>query len=521
MKTPASVALVGNADRSEVAEHVLELAEFVADFIWEVNPKGEYTFVGGAVEEMPGYRPEELLGRHYLDIIAPEQRHIVGRAAAEAFENLQEVHNLRNELVARDGRRVVVLTNGEPILSEDGRLAGYRGADRDVTSLFTKENELRRFKSAIDGSNFGVAIASPKGELTYVNAAFARDHGYTPQELIGRHLSVLHTEGQMPTVEKLIARLRGSGRMEPVEVEHMRRDGTTFPMLMVGSMVRDDDGHPVGMTVSASDISAQKQASKNLAAALDHALESDRLKSACLSTLSHEIRTPLNHIIGFADLISHTSTEPQTKAYAERISASGDDFLALVTDLIQLTLADQSEIKPRQEPFALSAFFDGLGRNCGAMLAQSGKGQLLSLNMEPDPTPGHDLRLGDQRKIGQILFNLYRNALKFTPADKEGKITIGYHQRPGDGDIVRFTVRDTGPGIPEEKHSMLFRPFRQGEEGSMCREHRGLGIGLAMSSKIAAILGATLHFEPVDGGGACFVLDVPLPPAPPHSLPPS
>jgi len=521
MKAPASVALVGNADRQEVAEHVLELAEFVGDFLWEINAKGEYTFVGGGVEQMLDYKPEELLGRHYLDIIAPEQRHIVGRIAAEAFENQQEVHNLRNELVARDGHRVVVLTTGEPIVSPEGRLLGYRGADRDVTSLFTRENELRRFKSAIDGSNFGVAMSTPKGELTYVNEAFARDHGYTPEELVGRHISVLHTEGQMPTVEKLIAQMRASGRMDPVEVEHLRRDGTTFPMLMVGSMVRDDDGRPVGLTVSALDISAQKKASRDLAEALEHAVESDRLKSAFLSTLSHEFRTPLNHIIGFADLISHTTQEPETKAYAERISASGDDFLAMVVELTQLTLADQSEIKPRNEPFSLLTFFDELGRNFAGMLSQSGKGLQITLDMEPDLAGTVDVRLGDQRKIGQILLNLYRNALKFTPADREGKITVSYHERPGNDDVVRFSVRDTGPGIPEDKRSMLFRPFRQGEEGTMCREHRGLGIGLAMSAKIAAILGANLRFEPADGGGACFVLDVPLPAAPPHSLAPA
>ena len=188
-------------------------------------------------------------------------------------------------------------------------------------------------------------------------------------------------------------------------------------------------------------------------------------------------------------------------------------------DLIQLTLADQSEIKPRREPFSLMAFFDDLGRNFATMLAQSGKGRRISLDMEPDPTEVHDVRIGDPRKIGQILLNLYRNALKFTPADQDGKITVTYHERPGAGDVVRFTVRDTGPGIPEDRRSMLFRPFRQGEEGTMCREHRGLGIGLAMSSKIAAVLGASLSFEPADGGGACFVLDVPLPPAPRHSLP--
>jgi PAS domain S-box-containing protein len=254
MKTHAGLALVGDADPQTLGEHVIELADFIGDFLWEVNAKGEYTFVGGGVEEMLGYRPEELLGRHYLDIIAPEQRHIVGRAAAEAFDKLERVHNLRNELVARDGHRVTVLTNGEPILSPDGRLVGFRGADRDVTDLFARENELRRFKSAIDTSNFGVAMSTPSGELTYVNESFARDHGYTPDELIGRPISVLHSAGQMPTIERLLAGLRASGRMPPVEVEHLRRDGSTFPMLMVGSMVRDDNGRPVGMTVSALDI---------------------------------------------------------------------------------------------------------------------------------------------------------------------------------------------------------------------------------------------------------------------------
>lgn len=134
----------------------------------------------------------------------------------------------------------------------------------DIVAKKIAEEEIRRFKTIADAAVYGKAIAKPDGKLVYVNKRFAQIHGYQPEELIGLHLSVFHSEEQRHTVQETVAQMLEDGYFEPMEIWHISREGREFPMLMSGIVLRDKKGSAEYLAVSAIDITERKLMEKNL-----------------------------------------------------------------------------------------------------------------------------------------------------------------------------------------------------------------------------------------------------------------
>lgn len=451
-----------------------------------------------------GYEVDELIGRHFSELLAESCRESVSATAQQIFASRSEIRSLLNELVAKDGRHVLVLTNGKPILDDDGSLIGYCGSDHDVTDLLRTRFELEHFKSVMDHANFGIALADADSQITYANQAFAGDHGFEPEEIIGQPIAFLHAPSQMERVEQLISLIHSKGRFSGEEVWHRRKDGTEFPMLMTGVLLTGEDGTR-HLAATALDITDRKRAEQELVAAKEKAEESDRIKSAFLSMTSHEFRTPLNHILGFSSLIAETAPDPEIASYARLIQKSADDFLEMVNGLIELATVEASSIRPRNEPFALSDFLERTSSTLRTLVEESGNAGRIHIQPPASPVPEGDLRIGDAGKLHLMLLQILRNAVEFTPAG-----TVGLACDEPEPGLVRFCVSDTGPGIPSGMAQGIFEPFVQGESG-ITRHHSGMGIGLAVSRKIATVLDGEVRLARSDASGTVVEVIVPLP----------
>lgn len=238
--------------------------------------------------------------------------------------------------------------------------------------------------------------------------------------------------------------------------------------------------------------------------ALEKAQESDRLKSAFLATMNHELRTPLNHIIGFSDIIASMSSEDEIIQFSKIINNSGKNLLEIIEDVFDLALAEQSKIKIRKQTFngidifmenkiSLEEILSNLGKTDQIKLLYKPQKELLSLYLTSDRT-----------KISQVLTNLFKNAIKFTDS---GEIEFGFNLT--DDGLISFYVRDTGIGIPIEKQGIIFEFFRQADD-SHTRKHDGVGIGLAISQKIANALDGRIHMKSQVGVGSTFYFDIPI-----------
>ncbi|HEY8605650.1 MAG TPA: response regulator [Noviherbaspirillum sp.] len=237
-----------------------------------------------------------------------------------------------------------------------------------------------------------------------------------------------------------------------------------------------------------------------------------RYKSEFLANMSHELRTPLNSSLILSHLLaenkSGTLTEEQV-GYARTIHASNSDLLALINDILDLSKIEAGQMEVHSEPVAIEALFDTLRRTFDPVAQQ--KGLALSFQRRPG-TP--DALVTDSQRLQQVLRNLLSNACKFT---HEGRIDV--ECGPGSDGRLRFSVHDTGIGIPEEQQQVIFEAFRQAD-GSTSRAYGGTGLGLSISRELARLLGGELHVQSRAGAGSHFYIELPPAPAEPGTKAP-
>ncbi len=227
--------------------------------------------------------------------------------------------------------------------------------------------------------------------------------------------------------------------------------------------------------------------------------EASRYKSEFLANMSHELRTPLNSALILARLLADnkpgTLTDEQVR-YASAIHASNTDLLVLINDILDLSRIEAGHVELAAEPLDLQWVATRLRDTFQPLAAEKG----LALRIEGDfDTPG----VGDAKRLKQILKNLLANAIKFT---EQGEVVLRLERRPGDK--LAFVVSDTGIGIANDQHEVIFEAFRQAD-GSTSRRFGGSGLGLSISRDLARRMGGTLSVHSTPGQGSTFTLEVP------------
>lgn len=231
--------------------------------------------------------------------------------------------------------------------------------------------------------------------------------------------------------------------------------------------------------------------------------ESNRLKSEFLANVTHELRTPLVSIIGFAELLRDAWENPKTDRdrlarYSENILTSGRSLLDIINDLLDLAKIEAGKLELHITQFSLNELCQDL-IDFVQPLADKRK-QRLGLELAPNLPRCQN----DSGKIKQILYNLMSNAIKFTPIGGSISLTVALKE----SGMVRLTVSDSGPGIPEDKRDAIFEKFRQ-LDSSTTREYEGTGLGLAITKELVSMLDGVIHLDRDAGPGATFVVVLP------------
>ena len=367
----------------------------------------------------------------------------------------------------------------------------------------TQMAEAVRFARAV-ADNLPGRVAYHDGELRcrFANPSYCAWLALAHDQIIGRPLCELLDEAafaeRMPLLEAALA-----GESRVVERESVGPEGTVFFHQVHYLPDRRADGTVQGLFVVAYDISALKLAEARLGrlnaelrVARDLANAANQAKSAFLANMSHEIRTPMNAIIGLAHLVQRDTRDGLQRDRLVKVSDSAQHLLHVINDILDLSKIEAGRLELEAIPFSLDTV---LARSF-EMVADRAREKGLELVLDTDHLPDH--LVGDPTRLSQALINLLANAVKFT---ETGWVRLIGEKLSVEGDRVqvRFAVQDTGIGIPAENLGDLFTAFEQ-LDSSTSRRHGGTGLGLALTQRLATLMGGEVGVTSDPGVGSRF-----------------
>ena len=443
-------------------------------------------------------------GDNIAGVICCEQ---VGRTRAWTSEEIKYVNavaasamiaiELNERRAAEQQLRELNLTLEERVASRTAEIA---------------ENE-KKFRQMISQvKDYAILMLDPAGHIMSWNAGAERTKGYTSREILGRHYSCFHIPEDQR--EGLPARLLKEAETDgsvTTQGWRLRKDGSRFWTEVVITAIRGKDGELQGFTKVTRDLTAQRATDAALHEALETQREltrkaqaGERAKSEFLAIMSHEVRTPMNGILGFAEILANApELSAQSQEYATTVYQSGSSLLRILDDILDFSTTEAGSMKIHNAVFSPRDVLQEVSHLLGGS-ARARDLELVFAVSEKIP----EWLVGDAGRLRQILLNLTGNALKFTD---EGFVTVSVEQvaAPDGSTLWRFSVKDSGCGIPQDQRYSIFEPFVQAD-GSSSRRHGGAGLGLAICKRLAELMGGTLELAPPSGKGTEFIALLPF-----------
>lgn len=372
---------------------------------------------------------------------------------------------------------------------------------RKIAELKKLENE--RFQSTLLNT-IGDAIlvtSLPNRTIVHANRAAENMFGWTLTEIQNQNIKILYKDDEAyirygEKIERII--LNNESIIEP-ELEMLSKDGVSIFCEVHSTFIRNNDDSILVINAYRN-ITERKKIIHDLIVAKEKAEESDRLKSAFLANMSHEIRTPLNGIMGFSELLLNTSlSEGKKVQFIKILRESSQRMLDTINDIIEISRIDSGTMDINIAEINV----DNLMNYYLTFFNQEAKSKELKLFLS---IPNNESNLtihSDETKLTSIISNLIKNAIKFTAS---GSVTFGYNTNANE---IVFFVKDTGPGIPKEKHQQIFARFIQGDY-SLSSSYEGLGLGLSIAKSYTEMLGGRIWLESKEGEGSTFSFSIPV-----------
>ncbi|MFM1886748.1 MAG: hypothetical protein RL026_1905 [Pseudomonadota bacterium] len=362
----------------------------------------------------------------------------------------------------------------------------------------SRQADLRR--AMVRASGECVLVVDPQGRIREFNPAASQLFGWAESEVIGvSATALLVPAGQRAKYEQL---LRDSASGEgTLELPVLTRDGRQLMIeATVARITAGDDG---AIAVFIRDVSQQHRAAQELQRARELNEQTTKGKLSFIAVVSHEIRTPLATIASALDLLGDCKLDDEARAYLNAAQTASNSLLDLVANVLDFSRLEAGEARAAEGRFQPRALLQSLHEQ----FTPAAQARGLQLQLQTPAVLPAELR-GDEVRIRQILANLLSNAIKFTT---DGHVSLSASAVPiGTGWLrVTFDVRDTGTGMPEEFRHRVFGHFAQADS-SLSRSRSGTGLGLAISRRLASLMGGTLELVDTSAQGTHFQLRLDL-----------
>jgi len=464
--------------------------------------------INPAFEKLFGYSCAESIGKSIKEVFGDTRMQAEIAMHREQMYSRQTIHKT-TQRKRKDGEFVDVEIHGALLVIE-GQVQGFLAVYQDISQRVSDERAIREseelFRSLSAAAPIGIFRTDARGQCLYANERWAEMSGRPVEEALGsKWINAVHPEDRKRAKAMWYS---GGGREQGTESESrlLKPDGTVRWIRSDSKALLGADGTVQGYVGVIEDITERRKVAERLLEAKEAAEAASRAKSEFLANMSHEIRTPMNGILGMTELALDTELSGEQREYLDMVRSSAESLLGIINDILDFSKIEAGRLDLECVPFSVLDCIEDALRPLAVRAQDKG----LELTWSAQGEIPEQVR-GDPTRLRQIVINLAGNAIKFT---KQGVVSVSVERWPSADEqlCIRFTVSDSGVGIPKEKHKQIFEAFSQADT-STTREFGGTGLGLSISARLVKLMHGEIWLESVPEKGSKFYFTARFAPA--------
>ena len=461
------------------------------------NLSGEITYVNPSFLKMWSFDSEKkVIGKPVFSLWNK------GGEYANIMDTVFTRGGWLGEVVARNqkGRLFPVQMSASMVTDEQNNPLSIMASFVDITTQKRMEKNYKKFKKISDEADYGSVIYDLQGNIIYGNEAFARMHGYTTDEMIGNHLSILFKEDEQEIVQDLLTNLKEKGKLVGVEQWHIKKDGTSFPLLVTSTIIDDKQFHQPFIAGTMIDITKMKEDEQkiiqnaeevkqmneklNIAheqlAVLNQNLERKvkertteikkllKQKDAFINQLGHDLRTPLTPMFALLPLLSEKVEDEKGKKYISMIRKNTLYMKSLVNKTITYAKLNTDNIQFTFSEINLYEFMVNIKEELNQYLVENQADVIISIDQSL-------IVFADNVQLKEVFQNLITNAIKYKKENQPVHITIDSVKNE---ENITISIADDGIGMTKEQLSNIFDEFYKADSARTDINSHGLGLNI-------------------------------------------
>lgn len=498
------ITFIDISQRKQAEEDTLRLATVIRDSNDAValyNVDGKITAWNSGAHKLYGWSEQQALSMNVLDLVPMDERQNT-RQLLQSIVKGEVIHSAETQRISKDGRKINVLLTITPLFDSAGNVVSIASTEKDISQRKQAENKLRaseaNFRALVESAPDALVIINSEGKVEVANGQAEQLFGYSKQELMGmlveRLMPARFADKHLKHRQAYFTHPRVRVAGDDLEIFALTKNGEEIPIEVGLSPIETDHGLVVSAAIR--DIRQRKRVAEALRAAKNEAESALSAKSRFLATASHDLRQPLHSLTLLNKALLKSIDQPEAK---KMLGMQGDSLFSmarLLNSLLDISKLESGTVAPQMSDFTLRPLLEQLSAEFAAEADEKG----LELSLE---TSDKSIVHSDPGLLTQLLQNLLANAIHYS---KIGKVSIVSSQ---DNNRLKISVSDTGIGIPPEQLSHIFEEFHQVDRNPQQR-HGGIGLGLSIVQRIAALLDTQVEVKSEVGRGSTFSISLPV-----------